>query len=104
MKNFLTPQQLGPGSWFAIHSLSINSRTREEHKAVLFLIKIYANKLFCSKCQEHFRDFIRDNPPIKFLKEKGNLFYWTWLAHEFVNQFLGKKGISYSDAKRLYSQ
>lgn len=104
MINFESKQILGPGSWFALHLMAFNAETNHEHKAVLFLIKLYSTKLFCGTCQKHFNEFIKNNPPKQSLREKGDLFYWTWKAHNNANELMGKQGISFNEAKRMYGQ
>jgi hypothetical protein len=96
------PKYLGPGCWYTLHKMAAKAEKVEEKIAVLYLIKIYSTDFFCLKCQGHFNEFIKLNPPSSIVNNKEGLFHWTWMCHNNANALTGKPQISYENAKSLY--
>ena len=99
----ITPQIIGPGNWYSLHLMAAHAKTKTEKKAVLFLIKLFANNFYCGKCQKHFNEFLEKHPPKKYYKD-DKLFHFTWLAHNYTNKLTGKNIISYEEARSIFFQ
>lgn len=65
----------------------------------------------CPSCGDHFKELITRYPPDKYMRNNHELFFWTYFAHDYVNQKCNsragpgdKKKISpsFDDVKRYY--
>lgn len=92
------PEYLGPGCWYTLHLTAANAHTKNEKEAVLTIIKLYATKFFCPICEQHFREFLKDNPVDKYIKKENGLFRWSWKCHNNANRLTGKPLYSYERA------
>src|SRR5438132_6466659 len=96
------PKIIGPGTWYMLHSQTAEANSNED---MLDCIKTIdrIKKLFpCLKCRKHFNEFCEKDPPQRHIRDKEDLFKWTWRAHRNANELAGSSSITYEEAKKLY--
>lgn len=94
---------IGPGAWYLIHMLSVNSKNKEQINGFHEMINIIANNFFCTKCREHFNDNYHKYPPPK-INDNNELFIWTVDMHNKVNNLNDKHLVNYRDALKIYGR
>lgn len=82
-------------SWDEVH---YNARDLSRKKFIRW-IREQPDKISCSRCSNHMRQYIADYPP----ENEQDLFVWSWRLHNDVNRILGKNEYSYSDFMGRYS-
>jgi len=102
----LDPKIWGPYGWLFIESCIIsysnnpNEKDRENFKNFLENIK---NILPCSKCRDHFSDYIKNNPlNNNILSTKENLLKWLLGAKNIIRKKNNKREISYEELIKYY--
>ena len=97
------PKYVGPGMWFAIHTLAAQARTDKEKKDVIHHIRCLQNKFPCAECKGHFGTYLASHPPEETIgKGSESLFAWTVNFHNAVNHRLKKPQLSYEEAKSIF--
>lgn len=84
-------QQLGRATWTFLHTLAAQypeNPTRQQQKDVKELMHIMTRIYPCSVCAEHFKEVIRDNPPV--CSSNHELSQWMCRVHNVVNRSLDK--------------
>jgi len=93
----VSPAEWGPSSWKLLHGLAErvgnqDNRVmiRDEQNELRIVLKELWALLPCRHCQDHYREWIRYNPPDAFISQGG--FYlqdemrtWVYRLHESVN-------------------
>lgn len=92
---------VGPGAWYIIHMLAMNSKTKEEIEGFHQMVKLISKHFFCMKCRQHFYENYQEFPP-PLLNNNHQLFIWTIEMHNKVNSINGKSNVLYSDAIKFY--
>jgi hypothetical protein len=105
---FKDPKKFGPGIWFVIHSFAWKTRKREDKIFFCKLIYELSEDLRCSKCQEHFKEYLRNNPPelcfaINDESTIPYLFKWSWNFHNSVNERIGKQKMDFNNLVDFFS-
>ena len=102
------PNKFGPGTWFNIHVIALNADTSDKIQSFIIYIRMIVRKLPCSVCRDHGTEYVKTNPPEKFINltnttgEKIGLFKWSWMFHNDVNARLGKAIIDWDTAYNMY--
>lgn len=101
-EEYKNPKKIGPGLWFLIHSAAWRSKKREDKIFFCKLIYQLAEDIRCSKCQSHFKEYLKKNPPELCYAIKDNdkypwLFKWTFEFHNSVNERTGKKKLEFEE-------
>lgn len=89
----------GPAQWKALHSIAVAYRPCN---APAFKNYINAMKylLPCEKCCDHLKANLEKYPVDPYLNNNHDLFFWTYLLHDAVNQSHNKHS---PDEPRKYS-
>lgn len=102
------PKKFGPHWWTVIHSAASASVTPELRFVFATMMKNLVRLIPCSQCCEHATAFIDKKTPVEFYcNSYDDLFYWTFLFHEYANDNTGcpnYKRLSYDQACRKYIQ
>lgn len=103
------PKIIGPGVWFAIHTMSMSCSDRESCSFFIQFVKTIVETFPCDNCRKHGKLFIDKNPLEDYVYITNNIgehigmFKWTWEFHNAANSAIGKQKISFEDAWKLYS-
>jgi hypothetical protein len=98
----LSPEYLGPGTWWVWHTQAVYAKTYEERIEVVHLIENTLNHFFCENCKKHGLKYLKEHPLEDVLNLDLGLFKWTVDFHNSGNKFLGKPILSFDEAKQLY--
>lgn len=106
-KSNTNPKYIGPGVWYALHSLSANAcknPTKENISAFYVFVEIIKTSFACNKCRLHFTEFCNMYPPIQFEKsqKKDALFLWSWACHNNANTLTNKQLLEYEKAHAIH--
>lgn len=80
----------GPDTWYVIHVIAdsapdkLNRQEQEDYKK---FYKSLANVLPCPSCSEHYKKFLKHDPP-RF-KTRYEMLQWTIRAHNNANRNTG---------------
>lgn len=103
------PHIFGPVQWYNIHTSAKNAINDDKKKFFIDLIYFIRDNMKCSKCHNHFSNYILNNPFDPFMhltNDQGDqigLFKWSWIFHNAVNSRLHKPIIDWDTAWNLYS-
>lgn len=89
----MNPSSWGPQFWFVIHIGAINAISQPARDAYVSWITTLPQILPCADCRNHFAQLL-SNPVYDIRRYKNareDLVYWTWIAHNLVNQRLRKR-------------
>ena len=105
--NLKDPLIFGPGLWFSIHILAMNSNTYESKVLFWKILNIYIENMKCLNCYSHAKKYISSNKfdisEKKIMNGKDiSAFYYTWKFHNDVNRRLGKVTLSFKNAYNIY--
>lgn len=92
---------IGPGTWFLLHTLSLEADETNDSETInhlIFLINFIARRFKANDCREHFAKFVKDNP-----LHQHRCFEWTVDAHNSVNARQGKSILNVEDARDIWS-
>lgn len=103
----IPPSMWGPFFWNTMHIIALGysstptygdkKAAKEFFESLLFLIP-------CPICKKHYTDFLQEMPITPFLDNRSNLFKWTVMLHNKVNQTLGKPQFTESDSINYYKR
>lgn len=97
------------GIWYIIHTEGIKAKSNNDKAFYRKLILHIIDSMRCSKCKEHMKLFLKQNPFSKYenIKYKGHknigYFIWGWELHNNVNDRLNKPKMDLLRAIELYS-
>ena len=106
----------GPGVWWIIHTLALQSNDQESIRKYIEIIEYILPRLPCMTCRNHAIEYLRNNRPEKYINfrddsgELMGMFKWSWEFHNTVNDRLNKFPVGenpFSDyyvAKNLYDE
>jgi Erv1 / Alr family len=94
----VSPAEWGPTTWELLHGIAERvgnqqslTLIRDEKNEIRLALRKLTALLPCQKCQVHYRDWIRRNPPEPLLDRGGEYLQdalrdWVFRLHEDVNQ------------------
>lgn len=99
-------EELGPGTWHVLHTMTIFAKTVREQEAAADVINKVLRTYPCEVCREHAIQYL-DSHPIDnavglLYGEIPAVFTWTWEFHNVVNQRTGKPVMSIDAAVEKY--
>lgn len=93
------PKVWGPGVWYCIHTIALNSRDiRSDQRTVQIIIE----NIPCSKCREHALNFLEKNPFREVGLNSSDFFRWTVELHNKCNKWLNKPQLTVQEARNIY--
>ena len=104
------PGKVGPGIWYVFFEQAISSKTKEEQKEFISLMKNIIDRMRCPVCKEHALKYLAENPPDKYLNitlpggENIGMFKYVWKFKKAVNKRLGKPEMDWDTAYGIYSK
>lgn len=75
----------GPSEWQSLHSKCAVYKP-EHASAFLAYINALPSILPCEECGKHLKKNLKDYPPDVYLGNNHDLFFWSYLLHDTVNQ------------------
>lgn len=93
----VSPAEWGSTTWKLLHGLAekVGNHTnqimiRDERNELRIVLRELWALLPCRNCQEHYREWIRHNPPDAFVSQGGGYLQeemraWVYRLHESVN-------------------
>ena len=107
MKGVASPEIVGPGIWFTIHTLAFEANTLLGMQNFCKTVRTIISNMKCSKCKDHAQKHIKELPPERyfFVTRDGKnfgMFKWSWEFHNIVNKMLGKPLMTLEDAIKLF--
>ena len=103
----LPPDIWGPMFWGAFHIISLaypDDPTYSEKRAAKEFFNSLAHLLPCPVCRSHFREILQVSPVETWLDNRKSLVEWVWMAHNQVNEKLGKPVVSMADFYKRYNE
>lgn len=101
----------GPSGWNLFHNVAIGYNPTRENKALYrAFYESFKQILPCKYCRQSYSTFFDTTPIDRFLVSSEQLFYWTYLMHNKVNDKLRKQGFlktpnpSYQEIKKQYQK
>ena len=99
----------GPSFWATIHSAAAAYKPEYQTDFVSFM-NTMSSILPCDKCKVHLKTNLRTYPIENYLKNNHDLFFWTYLLHDTVNEYHNKthphatpkKSPQYETIKKYY--
>lgn len=91
----------GPAWWVVLHSAA-TTYTPENRSGFLSLVKGTGESFPCPTCRENFKKHLLELPIEKYLANRDELFMWTYLMHDKVNQLKHVKSPPLQSIKRYY--
>ena len=93
----VSPAEWGPTTWELLHGIaervgnqSLIPLIRDEKNELRIVLRGFGALLPCQKCQAHYRDWVKRNPPEQILDKGGEYLQdalrdWVFRLHEDVN-------------------
>lgn len=76
----------GSCGWNFLHSTAATYTPDNRRAYSAFLYDVIPRILPCSRCRENFKEKLKKIPPDTYLSNNHDLFYWTYVVHDLVNQ------------------
>lgn len=91
--------------WNSIHMIAISYIKSEENSSgFIEYMNALTKTIPCKECRNHLKQMLKDHPLTEFyLKNNKNLFRWTYILHDMVNQKLNKKSPEYIKMYNYYN-
>lgn len=99
----MDPKYIGPGVWFSLHLLALNSNTDQSKEYFRNYLGSVIKNFWCHKCRVHATRYVTNNPIEDFDGLTHGYFTYTWKFHNDVNKRLGKKLMDWQTAFDLYT-
>ena len=93
MPGHIPPSAWGPFFWHTIHLVALgypSSPNYAQKKAAKEFYESLQELIPCPICKEHYKQKLVENPIVSSLDKREDLFRWTVLIHNLVNQDLKK--------------
>lgn len=105
-----SPEKVGPGVWYVLHTLALSSVNLDEMKIFVSTVRIILENFPCLKCRTNALNFWKQDPPDQSkyfdLKDEDNqsigMFYWTWKLHNTANTHTNKPIIDFKTARNIW--
>lgn len=101
----LPPSSWGPFFWHTMHIVALGypvqptyghkKAAKEFYESLQFLIP-------CPVCRDHYAEYMRSMPITPFLDRRDDLFKWTVMIHNKVNEMLGKPRFTELESLEFY--
>lgn len=103
LKELHEPKYIGPGVWYMLHLLALESESSPEIKeAFPQMIDVLRQKFPCEICRKHLNKAVRELP----VRPHADLphGYWTWAyaIHDKANKRLDKVSPDIHEARRWF--
>jgi hypothetical protein len=101
----MDPTIWGPPLWYQMHmkTFAFNPKKSDKQKIIQYFENI-KNNLPCENCKVHFANYLLKRPLKFYLNDKSGLINWLIDMHNEVNARLGKKILSYNEARKIYEK
>lgn len=103
----LPPEVWGPIFWATMHLVALgypDDPSYSEKRAAKEFYNSLPHLLPCPLCREHFREVLQGLPVETWLDNRRSLIEWTWMAHNKVNERLGKPQITQEEFYKRYRE
>ncbi len=103
----LPPEVWGPVFWATLHIVSLgyaDEPTYAEKRAAKEFYNALPYVLPCPVCREHFREVLQAIPVENWLDNRTSLVEWVWMAHNRVNERLGKPQVTKAEFFAAYGE
>jgi hypothetical protein len=89
----------GPGLWIAMHFMAARCKDEADKITLVKYIRMLTENMGCVWCRQHAKEYINEHP---LRASWDNLFKWTVVFHNAVNERLKKPIMSLDDAAKIY--
>lgn len=102
------PVEIGPGTWFWIHTKAKLATTELTKQAYQEFLKFIIENFPCLNCRTHSQEFMKLNPLVNFWNlrntkgEEIGCFKHSWMLHNHANMVTGKKPLDFETAYNMY--
>ena len=96
-----SPDYIGPGIWYMLHSLAIDSETNNDYDFFVKLLTKTVNNLGCKYCKKHGLEYLSRNNPNLINKNLTPSQYINKF-HNTVNIRLGKPIYSLDKSREMF--
>ena len=91
----------GPPTWKTIHSFAAAYNPKHAEAFKMFMYSMI-ELLPCEKCRLNLAEKLGKYPIDRYLSSNHELFYWTYILHDAVNQHNRKISPPYDEVKASY--
>ena len=93
----------GPAGWLTLHSAATTYEpTPSRREGFKALVKGFETNFPCENCRRNFSKHLKELPLEKYLGNRDELFLWTYLMHDKVNQLKKVKSPPLQRVKKYY--
>lgn len=93
----------GPAGWMTLHSAAATYEpTPEQRQGFIALVRGFETNFPCKKCRQNLRKHLNELPLQNYLGNRDELFLWTYLMHDKVNQLKHVKSPPLQRVKKYY--
>ena len=103
----IPPEVWGPIFWATLHITSMaypDSPSYTEKRAAKEFFNALPHLLPCPVCREHFKEILKAMPVETWLDNRTTLTEWVWMAHNRVNERLGKPQLTQAEFVDRYRE
>jgi len=100
--NDFTPDKIGRGQWYTIHTLASKSKNLDERKKAMWSIKKIIQNLRCIECLEHATAYEKANPMEDIIYDPIAFFRWTYEFHKAADSYAGNECPSFEEVRKFY--
>ena len=103
----MNPEVWGPPFWFTLHTLSMTfplhptTVTKKKYYEFMTNLPIF---LPHSRIGNHFAKLLDDYPIEPYLSSRLSFMKWIHFIHNKINNYLGKKDVSFADFLSSYQK
>lgn len=101
------PEVWGPFFWHTIHIVALGYPTEPTYTDKKSAKEFYESLQFllpCPVCREHYKEHLAKHPITPHLDRRRDLFRWSIVLHNAVNESLGKPKFSEKEVIEYYSR
>lgn len=91
----------GPPTWMALHSAATTYEP-SQRQGFIALVKGIEMTFPCGRCRANFTKHLKELPLERYLGNRDEVFLWTYLMHDKVNQLKRVKSPPLNRVKKYY--
>lgn len=91
----------GPATWMMLHSMAATYEPSQKESFTQLITGIQ-NNFPCKRCRDNFIKHLKELPLHNYLGNRDELFLWTYLMHDKVNQLKHVKSPPLQNVKKYY--
>ena len=103
----ITIDKWGPSFWCTLHVMAHSSpkeMDREQQQETLRFLKMFATRIPCPQCRQHFTEFLEQEVGPDTLQTRDSFVSFMNDAHNDVNMRTGKRTYTLNEHYKVYSR